>query len=126
VEGDKTHDGDPGPTLGVGTKVYVRSRFLGDWATGFAVADVLVDGYRMRRLSDGHAFPDVFSFDDVRQERRQQQLRNITGSHLDRHHQRRPDEEQQVGIPHPDGDSTQTYEHRHRSASTRRRERRDP
>ena len=49
------------PTLDVGTKVCVRNRFLGDWTTGFRVAEVFRDGYRIRRLSDGHVFPDVFA-----------------------------------------------------------------
>lgn len=74
------------PTLEVGMKVCVRNRFLGDWTTGFKVAEVLSDGYRIRRLSDGHAFPDVFAFQDVRRERRQHPLREATGSHLDRRH----------------------------------------
>jgi hypothetical protein len=81
-----TQNGDPASTLGVGTKVYVRNRFLGDWITGFKVAEVLRNGYRIRRLSDDHVFPDVFAFDDVRLERRQQPLREITGSYLDRRH----------------------------------------
>ena len=81
-----TQNGDPASTLDVGTKVYVRNRFLGDWSTGFEIAEVLGDGYRIRRLSDGQVFPDVFASDDVRLERRQQPLREITGSHLDRRH----------------------------------------
>ena len=74
------------PALEVGTKVCVRNRFLGDWTTGFDVAEVLHDGYRIRRLSDGHAFPDMFALEDVRLERRQHPLREVTGSHLDRRH----------------------------------------
>jgi hypothetical protein len=72
--------------LGVGAKVCVRNRFLGDWTTGFEVAEVLSGGYRIRRLSDGHDFPDVFAFEDVRPERRQHPLREIGRSHLDRRH----------------------------------------
>ncbi len=79
-------DGNPIPTLAVGTEVCVRNRFLGDWITGFKVAEVLGDGYRIRRLLDDCVFPDVFGFEDVRLERRQQPLRGITGSYLDRHH----------------------------------------
>jgi hypothetical protein len=94
VDHDKAHDvpmtfdqnGDPVATLDVGTKVYVRNRFLGDWITGFKVAEVLGDDYRIRRLSDDHVFPDVFASDDVRLERRQQPLRGIAGSHHDRRH----------------------------------------
>ena len=74
------------PTIDVGAEVCVRNRFLGDWTSGFTVAEVLRDGYRIGRLSDGHTFPDVFPFEDVRPERRQQPLRGITGSHLDRRH----------------------------------------
>ncbi len=55
-----TQNGDPASTLGVGTKICVRNRFLGDWTTGFKVAEVLGDGYRIRRLLDDHVFPDVF------------------------------------------------------------------
>jgi len=77
------------PTLAVGTTVCVRNRFLGDWTSGFEVAEVLGGGYRIRRLSDGHDFRDVFPFEDVREERRQNPLRGIAGSHLDRRHQDR-------------------------------------
>jgi hypothetical protein len=70
----------------VGALVCVRNRFLGDWTSGFTVAEVLGDGYRIRRISDGHAFPDVFPFAEVRLERRRQPLREIVGSYLDRRH----------------------------------------
>jgi len=43
----------------------VRDRFLGQWCRGFEVAEVVRDGYRVRRLSDGYVFPDVFAFEDV-------------------------------------------------------------
>jgi hypothetical protein len=72
------------PIFEIGTKVYVRSRYLGQWCGGFEVAAILHDGYRIRRLSDGHAFPDLFPFDDVHRERRQQPLRGIATSYLDR------------------------------------------
>jgi len=49
----------------VGTRVSVRDRFLGQWCRGFEVAEVVRDGYRVRRLSDGYVFPDVFAFEDV-------------------------------------------------------------
>ena len=86
VSGTSTQTGHPASTLGVGTKVCVRNRFLGDWVSGFKVAAVLGDGYRIRRLLDDHVFPDIFAFDDVRLERRQEPLREITGSYLDRRH----------------------------------------
>ena len=72
------------PALGVGMKICVRNRFLGDWSMGFEVADVLGDGYRIRRISDGLCFPDVFPLDDVRLERRQDPERGVVGSCLDR------------------------------------------
>jgi len=50
----------------VGTSVIVRTRYLGSWAAGFEVAEVLDDGYRLRRISDGNLLPDVIEFDDVR------------------------------------------------------------
>ena len=59
----------------VGTRIYVRTRYLGEWSGGFEVAEVLDDGYRIRRTSDGYDFPDVFPFDDVRLERRRDPLR---------------------------------------------------
>ncbi|HXQ63100.1 MAG TPA: hypothetical protein VN796_12260 [Acidimicrobiales bacterium] len=70
--------------LGVGTKVCVRDQFLGDWSSGFEVVEVLHDGYRIERLSDGLAFPDVFPADAVRLERRHDPDRGIAGSYLDR------------------------------------------
>ena len=76
----------PVSTLEVGTAVYVRDRYLGKWSGGFKVAEVLPDGCRICRVSDGHAFPDVFPCDDVRLERRKEPLRGIAGSHLDRRH----------------------------------------
>ncbi len=81
-----TQDGDPVSTLGVGTKVCVRNRFLGEWTTGFKVAEVLGDGYRIRRLSDDHVFPNVFAFEDVLLERRKHPLRGIPGLYRDRRH----------------------------------------
>jgi hypothetical protein len=74
----------PVSPLGMGTKICVRNRFLGDWSKGFEVAEVLRDGYRIRRTSDGLAFPDVFPFQEVRMERRHHPERGVVGSYLDR------------------------------------------
>ena len=71
--------------LDVGTTVYVRDRFLGNWCSGFEVAEVLPDGYRLLRLTDRRIFPDVFSFDDVRLERRANPRRESKDLLLDRH-----------------------------------------
>jgi len=80
---DAEEEDAPG-ALAVGTAICVRNRFIGNWSSGFQVAEVLEDGYRIRRLSDGLAFPDVFAFEDVRTERRHHRERGITGSFLDR------------------------------------------
>ena len=53
-----------------GTRVEVRSRFDTRWSRGFEVAEVSVDGYLVRRLSDGAVLPVTFSADEVRKERR--------------------------------------------------------
>lgn len=71
--------------LGVDTRVCVRNKFLGDWSSGFEVVEVLSGGYRLRRISDGLAFPDVFPSADVRPDRRRQSDRGVSGSYLDRH-----------------------------------------
>jgi hypothetical protein len=84
ARGLRTTNGAPAPRLDVGTRIYVRDRYLGRWCGGFEVAEVLDDGYRIRRTSDGHDFPDVFPFDDVHVERRQDPLRGAEGSHPDR------------------------------------------
>ena len=75
----------PSAPLDLSTKVYVRNRFLGDWSSGFDVIEILGDRYRLRRLSDGQVFADVFSFDDVLLERRQHPRRGVDESWLDRH-----------------------------------------
>jgi hypothetical protein len=74
---------DPIPVFDVGTKVYVCDRFLGNWTSGFEVVEVLDDGYRLRRLTDGRVFSDVFQFDDVRGERRDPKRRPLE-PHFDR------------------------------------------
>ncbi|MDQ3757713.1 MAG: hypothetical protein M3394_07680 [Actinomycetota bacterium] len=55
-----------------GTRVEVRSRFDSRWARGFEVVEVLPEGYRLRRLSDGSVLPADFPFEDVRLERKKQ------------------------------------------------------
>ncbi len=52
----------------VGMEVDVRSRYIGEWSRGFAVAERLRGGVRVRRTSDGALFPDVFDLDDIRLE----------------------------------------------------------
>ena len=53
-----------------GGRVEVRRRFDAEWARGFEVAEVTDDGIRVRRLSDGEILPVLFDPDDIRAERR--------------------------------------------------------
>jgi hypothetical protein len=46
--------------------VEVRSRYDGQWAPGFQIADRTEHGYRLRRLSDDTVLPGEFSPDDIR------------------------------------------------------------
>jgi hypothetical protein len=73
--------GDSQVQLAVGTAVCVWNHYLRRWTGGFAVAAVLARGYRLRRLSDDFVFSDVFSADDVMEERRKIQE---PGIHVDR------------------------------------------
>ena len=41
----------------VGDPVELFTAFNGRWSAGFEVAEVLPDGYRVRRLSDGGLLP---------------------------------------------------------------------
>lgn len=50
----------------VGERVEVHSRFTDSWAQGFMIDDVVGDGYRVRRLSDGSVLPGVTGAADVR------------------------------------------------------------
>jgi hypothetical protein len=70
----KDSDGaDPAPArLAPGTRVDVRNRFDGHWASGFEVARALRRGYRLRRRSDNSILPTTFPLDDVRSERKRQ------------------------------------------------------
>jgi hypothetical protein len=61
--------------LAPGTKVDVRTRYVGTWSHGFEVAESIKgDGYRVRRVSDGTVLPEPVSTDEVRPERRKQGL----------------------------------------------------
>jgi len=54
----------------VGTWVYARRPGTDAWTSGFAVAEVLADGYRLRRIWEGDLLDGVTPFEDVRPERR--------------------------------------------------------
>ena len=63
-----------GDRLSHGTRVDVRSRFVGSWARGFEIDEPVDGGYRIRRVSDGSVLPDVLTDDEVRPEVRKQGL----------------------------------------------------
>ena len=50
----------------VGEQVEVRVGFTDGWVGGFEIAEVVADGYRVRRHSDGSLLPGSTSTDDVR------------------------------------------------------------
>lgn len=54
----------------VGTRVEVRSRFIGTWSRGFEVAEHRGDRYGIKRLSDQSILPDDFDESEVRPDRR--------------------------------------------------------
>jgi hypothetical protein len=53
----------------LGTKVEVRSRFVGSWSRGFEIAGHGDRGYLIKRLSDGSILGDEFDPTEVRAER---------------------------------------------------------
>ncbi len=55
--------------LGVGARVDVRSRYVGSWAQGFEVVEMVNGGYRVRRTSDGSVLNGLFVKDEIRVER---------------------------------------------------------
>jgi hypothetical protein len=60
--------GEPvgGNAVQIHVPVEVRSRYDGQWAAGFQIADRTEHGYRLRRLSDDTVLPGEFSPDDIR------------------------------------------------------------
>lgn len=74
----------PRARLSVGSDVCVWNSFLDSWTGGFRVAEVVPGGYRLRRMSDGHVFADVFATAQVIRERRQVQLPGYGADHIDR------------------------------------------
>jgi len=50
----------------VGAPVEVHTRFTDSWAPGFEIAEVVAEGYRLRRLSDGAMLPEATCEDDLR------------------------------------------------------------
>lgn len=65
------HSGELAP----GTRVDVKSRYVGTWSHGFEIAEhVQGNGYRVRRVSDGSVLEEPVSNEEVRPERRKQGL----------------------------------------------------
>lgn len=53
--------------LSVDARVEVHTRYEpGRWARGFTVCEVMTDGYRLRRTSDGAVLSDTFRPDEIR------------------------------------------------------------
>jgi len=57
---------NPQPRLEVGDKVDVHTKFTDSWAAGFEIAEVIAQGYRVRRVSDGSLLPGHTSDADLR------------------------------------------------------------
>ncbi len=59
---------DAGTTVSLrtGTEVEVLTRYEGHWASGFAIASVDQDRFRLRRHSDGAVLPVSFSASQIR------------------------------------------------------------
>jgi hypothetical protein len=49
-----------------GEAVQVHTKYNDTWVRGFEIAEVLEDGYRVRRTSDGSLLPNLTGEDDVR------------------------------------------------------------
>ena len=50
----------------VGDPVDVHTRFSDSWVGGFEIAEIIPEGYRVRRTSDGSLLPGYTSESDVR------------------------------------------------------------
>ena len=53
----------------VGDRVEVHTKFSDSWVGGFEIAEVIPEGYRVRRISDGSILPGYTSETDVRRAR---------------------------------------------------------
>ena len=62
------HNAPRGDEIPIGTRVEVRSSYLGSWSRGFEVAEPTAQGYWVRRDSDRYLLPRAFGADDVRRD----------------------------------------------------------
>ena len=59
-------DADATLVLSTGTEVEVLTRYEHHWTTGFEIAGVDDDRFRLRRHSDGTVLPASFSASEIR------------------------------------------------------------
>jgi hypothetical protein len=52
--------------LHVGDRVELHTKFNDSWVAGFEIAEVVVNGYVVRRTSDGTMLPDLTGDSDLR------------------------------------------------------------
>ena len=52
--------------LQLGEAVEVHTKFNDKWVAGFEVAEIVANGYRVRRTSDGSLLPNVTGGNDLR------------------------------------------------------------
>lgn len=52
----------------------MRRRFDQHWSRGFEIAEVLGDGYKLKRLSDGTVLPVAFEDEEIRVEKKKSGL----------------------------------------------------
>ena len=52
--------------LQIGDQVDVHTKFVDSWVAGFEIAELIAEGYRVRRESDGSLLPGYTSELDVR------------------------------------------------------------
>ena len=50
----------------IGDQVEVHTKFSDSWVSGFEIAEIVPEGFRLRRTSDGSLLPGYTSEADVR------------------------------------------------------------
>jgi hypothetical protein len=50
----------------IGDQVEVHTKFNDSWVGGFEIAEIIAEGYRVRRKSDGSLLPGYTSESDLR------------------------------------------------------------
>jgi hypothetical protein len=63
----------------VGDRVEVHTKFSDSWVGGFQIAEIIPEGYRVRRMSDGSILPGYTSETDVRRARSRARVASWTG-----------------------------------------------